>query len=32
MYDADPNQFSDEIRMNLPDRLEVYLNSNYETV
>jgi ABC-type antimicrobial peptide transport system permease subunit len=32
MYSADPNQFSDEIRMNLPDRLDVYLSSNYETV
>jgi hypothetical protein len=32
MYDANPDWFVDEALMNLPDRLDVYLDSDYENI
>ncbi|KAM3144375.1 hypothetical protein pb186bvf_003539 [Paramecium bursaria] len=32
MYDADPNEYADEIQINLQNRYDVYMSSNYETI
>ena len=32
MYDEDPYEYADEIQINLKDRYDVYMSSNYETI
>lgn len=32
MYTANPADYVDEIRINIPDRFNMYMDSNYENI